>query len=143
MIFWSISEDEKLTELHAKGIPFREMGKIIGRSHNSCISRSRMLKLPPRDNARFPLAENKTKYNTVVAGKKSRDSVALPEWIGKVGISIMELTTTSCRWPSKDKPITYCGCKVVDQKSYCPTHYRLAYQNGGNVKLLKGSSEPV
>lgn len=43
--YWTIQEDEKLTELVALATPLQEIAKILNRSHSSCASHSSILGL--------------------------------------------------------------------------------------------------
>jgi len=134
MNYWTLEDDAMLIEYHSQGMVYAAIGRLLGRSKNSCISRSRILKLAPRATAKHPEPLDRRVTNQSAVVQKSSHSVPLPEWKGERGIFIMELRNDSCRWPSKDKPVTYCGCRAMDNKSYCTVHYKLAYQNTGKVK---------
>ena len=45
-------------------------------------------------------------------------------------ISLLDLTPTSCRWPSgnpREPDFSFCGASSLDGSPYCPFHTRLAY----------------
>lgn len=56
-------------------------------------------------------------------GEKSFVQVADPsEPVSKM-LTIVELTASTCRWPSKEKPFTFCGHARHDlSRSYCEYH---------------------
>lgn len=50
---------------------------------------------------------------------------------GHRGIGLMELTSSTCRWPFKgdgNEPAIYCGAEVFRETPYCACHARVAYR---------------
>lgn len=46
------------------------------------------------------------------------------------GITINQLTSTSCRWPLGANPVKYCGKFRHKGQAYCPTHKAIAEGTG-------------
>jgi len=115
---WHPEETKELRKLHAEGHTYafiaNELNKLFNnfRTRMAITGKAQRMGLPNRDNLQnkgYPV-----------------QSQALENFpTEKLNISIMELTNSSCRWPGEDK--TYCGAKVKDRSSYCPTHDKRAY----------------
>jgi len=144
MNYWTTQEDALLIELHEAGLTYAAMGKTLNRTKNSCISRSRILKLTARPTPKHPTPMDRVhKTPTSAIVNKTTHSAKLPEWEGQNGIGILELKEKTCRWPSKDKPITFCGCRVFKDKAYCLEHYMRAIPETRLEALKKELSKSV
>lgn len=44
-----------------------------------------------------------------------------------LGLTMLELQPTSCRYPDESRPVLYCGQPCLDGKSWCPSHHRICY----------------
>lgn len=138
--FWTPAEDAQLRALYDEGKSFTEMGKALKRTKNSCISRSRRLKFPPRgdlhisrmakrsvgmrkrNGAHKPLriiTHRKTErrppmYLRVVSAPESRP------------VPLME--RTGCCYPTTDEgPHLFCNVPT-NGTDYCEFHRRLMYR---------------
>jgi len=49
-------------------------------------------------------------------------------------LTILEITETTCKWPSAEDhpPYTYCGHETFEGLPYCAAHCRVAYQSGSS-----------
>lgn len=59
-------------------------------------------------------------------------------------VTIMELTSASCRWPlgdPRDHGFRYCGADCDPARPYCDPHFRLAYQPAQPRKLSVARAE--
>jgi hypothetical protein len=50
-----------------------------------------------------------------------------------------------CQWigpeqDPRDGPVTYCGCKVIPGKAYCPEHYDRMYIKGSALTRRRSAS---
>jgi len=124
MNYWTIEDDTRLIEYHSQGMVYSAIGRLLGRSKNSCISRSRILKLTPRPTPKHPEPLDRRVTNQSVVTQKSSHSVPLPEWGHKGGITIFELKENTCRFPTEKN--LYCGAPV-SHKVYCACHAAICF----------------
>ncbi len=80
------------------------------------------------------LDDGSTRNSVVGCGHKAKPKVVVPiieappELTGM--LTIMELTTASCRWPMgdpRDPDFRYCG-QSISRQSYCRLHSKLAFE---------------
>jgi len=130
---WTKERTARFCELHAQGVPFREIAAALGgMTVNACIGKAHRLGLvvrparghggavknpkpkPVRQRAFKPLPEVPTLRFT-----------APIEEIASGSITLLDLKSHHCRWPEGD-PILFCGAAKQDGSSYCAEHARIA-----------------
>jgi hypothetical protein len=142
---WAISEDEiALRNLQANKT-FTEVGRIVGRSRNSVISRAR------RKNWDYPGRTAPFKPNTIavtaIAATLPRPAIVLtkptsvpyvknPTNVEKpvrYGFAKLDdVGTYQCRFIAGEaRERVCCGAKVVSGSSWCSTHYRAVFTKPG------------
>lgn len=59
------------------------------------------------------------------------------------GVSIFELTATSCRWALGERPsIRFCGAECPPEAPYCNLHMRMAYQDEPGRRKTRNLLKP-
>jgi GcrA cell cycle regulator len=159
---WSREQDEELLELEAEGYSASLIGERIGRSREAVIGRStrlrgakRLIKAEPRRTttiirkdgqipkprpAPVPPACTGCGSTQTIEEIRAQHPNALsccPERNMQRGISIFDLTETSCRWPTVGvvAPYLFCGAPRADVgSSYCPEHARIGFSHRGETR---------
>ena len=135
MRFWSAEQDAVIIALYNKMRALQIAG-ILGVTKNAVIGRAKRLGLSRTMDARVKSHKPLAPFGSW--RRKGWDRIQRmfrprPERVTIVsipgGISIMELTGSTCRWPvsGTGAGMMYCGCKVHKEKSYCVEHCRVAY----------------
>lgn len=126
-------------------IPVREIARRMGRTIGSIVGFRMRLKITPRARIAVPGKPNQPKKRS--DGKPRAPKVAAQptdfiqaqknlEDASKVGFpnggkTFADLTPRCCRFMAGD-PITpdhkFCGARVVEGKSWCPSHYRVVFR---------------
>lgn len=83
-----------------------------------------------------PPKRSKTEdFNAARLASKMRAAAEQPAEIPETtfagdGVTLYELTNTTCRWPRGDAEIRYCGASanLAADKPYCVTHRKMAYE---------------
>jgi GcrA cell cycle regulator len=134
---WNETETNQLATLFHRGLSFSLIGKEIGKSKNSVISRSKRIGLPHRGKViacertppdpvkRSPRPRTReTAQATPVASVDSRD----------YSCTIYELRDRSCRYPlwsdEGDGERFYCGkptARLSEGRPYCAAHARMTF----------------
>lgn len=133
---WSASEAQLLRKLHSEGVSFAFIAmQLPGRTRNACIGFARRNGL--RNDGSKILVDAKTKVVrqklestltltlTKLSVIENQDSEAAP---GR-GLTLMELTYNTCRWPMGDwNAVTthFCGASTTD--TYCAKHKIMSAQ---------------
>ena len=135
MRFWSAEQDAVIIA-HYNKMRALQIAGILGVTKNAVIGRAKRLGLSRTMDARVkshkPLAPFGS-WRRKGWDRIQRKFRPRPERVTIVsipgGISIMELTGSTCRWPvsGTGAGMMYCGCKVHKEKSYCVEHCRVAY----------------
>jgi GcrA cell cycle regulator len=137
-MMWTAEQDNQLRELHTTGMPFSEIGEMMGVTRNAAIGRAHRLGLPPRRDMSAPRkprnrSPNRPKAEPRVSKRRLamlqaepllRDVPNTPPIRAK---SLLDLAKGECRWPFGDKPYTFCGCRTFTGLPYCVGHARIAY----------------
>jgi len=138
---WTADTIRRFTELHAdpEGFSFVQLSAMMsaycGRaiSRNACIGKARRLGLPERSGkARLP---PKREARMVKLPVRVDAPIAPEEAVtpsdGAVGVTINQLTGTTCRWPlgkMEDRPpYRYCGEAAPIEEAYCKKHSQISY----------------
>lgn len=110
---WTKDEDDTLRNMRQAGHTFRDIGRLLGKSRNACCSRASRLGMEiqaPSKPVKVPTEE--------VADMS-------PPPPGRKLLSLLELTSTTCRWPfgdPKDAGFGFCGCACSEEQPYCDEH---------------------
>lgn len=135
MRFWSAEQDAVIIA-HYNKMRALQIAGILGVTKNAVIGRAKRLGLSRTMDARVKSHKPLAPFGSW--RRKGWDRIQRmfrprPERVTIVsipgGISIMELTGSTCRWPvsGTGAGMMYCGCKVHKEKSYCVEHCRVAY----------------
>lgn len=157
---WPQADVDRLTELVKLGWSASQIGGDLGYTRNAVIGKIHRLGLqgerpvikpgPPKtkkilseDEVQKRIARRnerqqiwRTRQREQI--KQAIEAASRPEptkpqnWRG---LSLMELTDNTCRFPSPEPPFTYCGDPTADMTSkrpYCCFHHNIThwYQNG-------------
>lgn len=60
----------------------------------------------------------------------ARRRASLAEWAvaNSRNLSLLELESGDCKWPTGSGPYTFCGCQAEEQGAYCGYHAKIAYE---------------
>lgn len=148
---WTQGMQDRLLALLKQGLPYKEIAKIISAesgvtvTKNSCIGKGRRMHVPLRLPARKPLCPRKdgprspAKRKLRPSARRSRprkrklrahslrSRKLRPQNLLR-NLSLIQLRTTSCRYPTgHNPPYSYCGKHQQDGSSYCPEHHALCH----------------
>jgi len=128
---WTEEVINQLKQMWNEGKSTGEIGKILGVSKNAVVGKAHRLGLESRpspikrseniENGESKKKETKPKPKKAAEPKKEKK---------KEGVSLLELTSSSCRWPigdPKDADFHFCGKEVVPGKNYCEKHMAEAF----------------
>ena len=135
MRFWDDEMDKIVLENYNK-MRAKQIAELLGVTKNAVIGRAKRLGLSRTKEARVKSHKPLSPFGSW--RRKGWDRIQRmfrprPEPVTVVsipgGISIMELTGATCRWPvsGTGADMMYCGCKVHKEQSYCLEHCRVAY----------------
>ncbi|MCQ2965799.1 MAG: GcrA family cell cycle regulator [Alphaproteobacteria bacterium] len=128
--------DEKIADLIRywnEGMTTGEIGKKLGVSKNAVVGKAHRLGLPGRpspirrDVNTCSTTSEKSKQTAKTEGKVSTKAIKKTKTIG---VSLNDLTHTSCRWPEgdpKEPGFHFCGKEALPDKPYCREHCKIAY----------------
>jgi GcrA cell cycle regulator len=121
---WSNAQIESLTWCVNSAVSFSAIAPIVGKSRNSCIGKARRLGLVCK--------------NSPGGTKKLIEPVTMPS--DTAGVSLMELTNDTCRWPIGDvgaADFHFCGHPPKKDAPYRDSHCAVAYQKPGRLEKMK------
>lgn len=134
--------DVTLRELFDKGLTFSQIAAGLWKfghrfTRNAIIGRAHRLHFParPATGGKVKSPEHKQKLSESRRGQTRKlawtpaaDVTPTPSAAGDfLGVALLDLTATSCRYPHGDRKLTFCGQPVRDGSSYCDAHHRLCY----------------
>lgn len=157
---WTEERIEVLTRMWGEGTPAKVIGDHVGATKNAVIGKAHRIGLPfrgkgfgsgrPRQTgkrkdhryepggSRYLPPENRVRFRRsdggLAAGAKTRTSRIRqepPSAPDMLMLSILDLESTSCRFPigdPKQPGFAFCGASKPVEHSYCPFHRALAYQ---------------
>ncbi len=141
MTEWTDSKINKLKLLWERGVPTAEMGKQLGFSKNAIVGKVHRLGLSNRTSPiKSPVKTKVKKEINLIQKDSSQESSKKVKNIKlnlKDGVSLINLTSTSCCWPLDevvDGNFHFCGKQVFKNKPYCLEHCIMAYSNITNVE---------
>lgn len=142
---WTVERIEKLKRLYDERYSFAEIAAALGGgiTRNSAIGKAHRLglvgnkakpkpKLPKPDKPPSAQCFSATVHK-INAAKAAPAPKVRPEpfvmqcaEVDPLGVSLMDLTDTTCRWPEGDQPpFVFCG--NLASGPYCPAHARICY----------------
>ena len=131
-IVWDEAKVAELTQLWADGFTARQIGeKMGGISRNAIIGKVTRLNLPRRVDVTKPRAKRETR---IFIRRVNLNQVRLqPEVPPEGGVPFGELSNFHCReivgWdPGPTGLARYCGCRKIENSSYCSAHHAKNYQ---------------
>jgi GcrA cell cycle regulator len=156
---WTEADDLTLKRMWEDGETSSSIGRAIGKSKNSVISRAHRLLLPARPSpikaarplpARpSPIKAARPRPKTVFKRKAAHHSanlakartamppIRLPpvphvEMLDGKGVAPADLKSRHCQWPHGDPgdaAFRFCGQPPIGTRPYCEAHCRIAYTN--------------
>ena len=135
MRFWDDEMDKIVLENYNK-MPAKQIAKLLGVTKNAVIGRAKRLGLSRTKEARVKSHKPLSPFGSW--RRKWLDRIQRmfrprPEPVTVVftpgGITIMDLTEATCRWPvsGTGADMMYCGGEVHKEQSYCLEHCRIAF----------------
>jgi GcrA cell cycle regulator len=124
---WTEEVINQLKQLWNEGKSTGEIGKILGVSKNAVVGKAHRLGLESRPS---PIKRNDTATETNIKKDKPKKTPEHKKEKKKDGVSLLELTSSTCRWPigdPKDADFHFCGKEVVTGKNYCEKHMAEAF----------------
>ena len=135
MRFWDVEMDKILSENYNK-MRAKQIAELLGVTKNAVIGRAKRLGLSRTKETRIkshkPLATfgswRRKGWDRIQRMFRPRPPVPVVYTPGG-GITLMDLTTASCRWPvsGTGADMMYCGGESHKEQSYCLTHCRVAF----------------
>lgn len=120
---WTEERVARLTELWTAGYSARQIAEQLGGvTRNAVIGKANRLGL------------SKPTKSSITRRRKREEDKSPPEEIivgPEGGVSILTLTTATCRWPighPGEDNFFFCGARTKPGQPYCEAHSRLAYQ---------------
>ena len=135
MRFWGAEQDAVIIE-HYNKMRSKQIAQMLNVTKNAVIGRAKRLGLSRTMDARVKSHKPLAPFGSW--RRKGWDRIQRmfrprPEPVTVVsipgGISIMELTGSTCRWPvsGTGADMMYCGGEAHKEKSYCLKHCRIAF----------------
>jgi GcrA cell cycle regulator len=122
------SASEVAAELSSLGGHFYTRNAVVGKANRLGLAKRDM---PPIRSKKFAYKEPKPRQppKQVLVKATPRPAYVAPTAVTPKNLSIMELTSTTCRWPIGDPRdgMSYCGCQKSATDSYCAHHMAVAY----------------
>ena len=126
---------DRLTEIHAEALPYRDVARILSREYNvritrnAIIGKSHRLNLPHYEKRRLVIRKPRKPRKRVRV--KSADVVVAPPTTMHCRVQLLELRDGICRFPlgpiEQRPPYLYCGNATELGFSYCGEHHARAY----------------
>lgn len=121
---WTEERVARLTELWTAGYSARSIADQLGdMTRNAVIGKANRLGLSKPTKSSLTRRRRREE-----GGRPVREEIAVgPEG----GVSILTLTTSTCRWPlghPGEENFRFCGARTKPSQPYCEAHSRMAYQ---------------
>lgn len=135
---WTGPEIKTFRTMYAEKKSYREIARAIGKSRSAISGRARrMMEAGTIDRVHEPVVR-KSKGFVFGEGPQSRiksDPVPMPEPEppSDTTVSMMELSSSMCRWPVSDTPRLFCGAKAF-KGSWCEYHAGRVWVQGSLVR---------
>jgi GcrA cell cycle regulator len=142
-LIWSFEHTEQLRALWGRQLSAGAIGAIIGCSRHAVIGRAHRIGLPPIERVIAPRPQavrQKDKCFPWIRKRRrdadeGRAAIELKDIpltvIGEPRmLSILEIDSTTCRWPigdPRDQRFGYCGHRTKPGSGYCDGHHAIAY----------------
>ncbi|MGB4058170.1 MAG: GcrA family cell cycle regulator [Alphaproteobacteria bacterium] len=136
---WTDERVAMLKRLWGEGKTAAEIAGVLGGvTRNAVIGKAHRLKLSNRVS---PIQQNKKPVAPVAKpAPEKRIKYSLEQDNHRVGVSMLELGNTMCRWPlgdPRDEKFSFCGDGCLSGFPYCESHARAAYQAAGRSRTLQ------
>jgi GcrA cell cycle regulator len=155
MTVWTDNNNDRLKTLYAAGMSCSQIASELGNgfSRNAVIGRIHRMKLERRGangnyngSGRGPALRTaeavkpRARITLVNSNSNARRVTVAPEPVElkplrcaevvPLGVSLIDLEPSHCRWPYGDREITNCGHPKLEDRSYCGAHKALASGKG-------------
>ncbi len=136
---WTDERVARLKELWAQGYSARQIAEELGGvTRNAVIGKANRMGLSK------PTKSSITRQRKREEGERVRPVaeeavIVTPD----SGVSILTLTTATCRWPighPGEEDFFFCGARTKPGQPYCEAHSRLAYQTPTPKEAKKRSA---
>lgn len=147
---WTPALTKRFEQLVAKGDSYDEIAKALSHefrvrlTKNACVGKGRRLHVPLRQPPRKRLCLRRESRNAPKQRKvrrserrsllrERRAKPSRPNLKHRVrqsrtrDLTLLQLLPTSCRFPSENKPFTFCGDHKIEGSSYCEKHHALTH----------------
>ncbi len=137
---WTEERVAELKELWAQGYSARQIAeKLGGITRNAVIGKANRMGLSK------PTKSSLTRQRKRQEGTERRRPVEEDVMVltPDSGVSILTLTTATCRWPighPGEENFFFCGARAKSGQPYCDAHSRLAYQTPAPREAKKRSA---
>jgi GcrA cell cycle regulator len=140
---WSTEHTEQLRALWGRKLSASEIGAIIGCSRHAVIGKAHRIGLPPIERAparkppvrgrdrQFPRIRKRGRTPATIAADAELKDIPLTVIGEPRMLSIVDLDSTTCRWPIGDPRTSsfgYCGHPTGPASRYCAGHHAIAYR---------------
>lgn len=124
MSSWTLAREEQLRSLHAEGLSFAAIARIVGGSRNAAIGKAKRLGLAERGPGPHRSRPRLAAPQPLPPPPVESPPVTLP---GGKPVTLLELLAGQCRYAFGDSDYTFCARKTVPGKAWCPVHFRAVY----------------
>ena len=143
---WPDNHNEELLKLWNEGYSGGYIASLLGYTRSAVMGKvHRMRKRAgetPKRRATVKAMENpshKPKPKPTQVSKPAYTHATPPKPLpvdrGRVGkLTIMELTSSTCRWPYGHSSFTFCGDHIKEGSPYCPKHSNIAFPRSERFK---------
>ncbi len=139
---WTDERVALLKRLWGEGKTAAEIASELGGvTRNAVIGKAHRLKLSNRVS---PIQQNKKPVavasNKQPAPVEKKIRQTLEQDNNRIGVSMMELDATMCRWPlgdPREEKFSFCGDGSIPGLPYCEAHSKVAYQAAGRSRTLQ------
>lgn len=129
---WNDRRVDTLTSLWAVGgYSAREISERLGCTKNAAIGKLHRLGLSRQPMKARADKKKRAHHRPIEPLEKAIEPIAVTELMVEDEnrddlIDLMELTSTTCRWPIGD-PVRFCGHRIQSGSVYCQAHHKRAY----------------
>ena len=125
---WTDERVARLEELWSEGYTARQIAESLGSvTRNAVIGKANRMGLSKPTKSSLTRQRKRQEGARVRPTKEEEVLIVTPD----SGVSILTLTTATCRWPighPGEENFFFCGAGTKSGQPYCEAHSRLAYQ---------------
>lgn len=131
---WTPEEDAMLQKLIADGYPYEQVSILLGKEFNRVFTRKAICGRIYR--IRAGINTNVPRTNALTVKKDKAPGSVFKSDFKRGKYKLMDLKPDQCRYVFGVRgAYTYCGCKVMPDKSMCAEHYNLCYQPNNKKRM--------